>query len=180
MTPNRYHPALRVLHWMIAVLIVAALILGTFVMAKTPNIDPSKKFMLVKHMLTGFAILGLTLARIFVRPKTRRPPPVYSGIEMADWIVPFVHRIFDVLVLGMIASGVAIAIHVDLLGILWRGEALPEGFAGVTAHTIHVYVARALGGFLALHVCGAFYHQFVLRDRLLSRMSPMVWKNQNG
>ena len=50
MHPQRYHPALRILHWSIAALIIAALLMGTFVMAPTPNADPGKSFLLLKHL----------------------------------------------------------------------------------------------------------------------------------
>ena len=49
MLPRRYHPALRVLHWAIALLIIAALFLGTFVMAPMDNADPGKTFALLKR-----------------------------------------------------------------------------------------------------------------------------------
>ena len=117
MRPNRYPPTLRALHWAIAVLILAALVMGTFVMAHMKNSDPSKLFALLKHMAVGGLILALTLLRLFIRPKTRRPRPMLSGISMADRIVPYVHRIFDVLVLVMAAG-------VNYNGV-WAGLGVP-------------------------------------------------------
>lgn len=172
MLPSRYHPALRTLHWLIAVLVIAALLLGTFVMAPLANSDPGKRFMLLKHMAVGGLICLLTIMRLLIRPQTRRPAPVYSGISLADRIVPYVHRIFDVLLLTMIVSGVAIAVACRLPAVVIAGRgALPATFSTLPAHALHVFVARVLAGFVALHVVGALYHQFVLRDGLLARMS---------
>ena len=170
MPPRRYHPALRVLHWSIAAIVIAALLMGTFVMAPTPNTDPGKKFFLFKHMAAGLLVLCLTVARMIFRPKTRRPAPVSSGIALADWIVPYVHRLFDFLLIAMVASGIAIAALAGLPGLLLGGGALPENFNHLLPHALHVFFARSLMALLALHICGAFYHHFILRDGLIWRM----------
>lgn len=171
MTPHRYHLTLRVLHCLIATLTIAALFLGTFVMARQHHTDPNKSFVLLKHMLAGSFLLILTLLRLIIRPRTKRPPPLFSGITVADLMVPYVHRIFDILVLIMVGSGIGIAVLSGLPGIVLGGEVLPESFSILPVHTLHVVTARILAGFVALHVCGALYHQFILRDGLLSRMS---------
>ncbi len=179
MLPRRYHPALRILHWAIALLIIAALFLGTFVMAPMDNADPGKTFALLKHMAAGTLIFALCVARMFIRPKTKRPAPMLSGIAIADRIVPFVHRIFDVLVLIMIGSGAVMAIKAGLPEILFgQRVVLPASFDNVPLHTLHVFTARVLAAIVALHVVGAFYHQFILRDGLLSRMSLPFGRRQ--
>ena len=179
MSPSRYHPSLRLLHWLIATLVIAALFLGTFVMARLHNADPAKNFTLLKHMLTGVVICVLTVVRLLLRPKTRRPPPVLSGIGFADRLVPYVHRIFDVLILTMIVSGLGIAIACNLPAVVFLGEgSLPSSFDALPVHTLHVIVARVLAGFVALHVVGALYHQFILRDGLLARMSPALGRSR--
>ena len=96
-----------------------------------------------------------------------------SGISMADRIVPYVHRIFDVLVLVMIGSGIGIAVMTGLPGIIANGDIarLPENFHAFPLHTVHVFVGRILAGIVVLHVCGALYHHFFLKDGLLARMS---------
>lgn len=178
-SPSRYHPSLRFLHWLIASLVIAALFLGTFVMARLHNSDPAKTFTLLKHMAVGGLIFVLTVLRLVIRPKTRRPAPVYSGITLADRMVPYVHRIFDLLVLAMIVSGVAIALTCNLPAIVFLGDgALPPSFDALPAHSLHVIVARVLAGFVALHVVGALYHQFVLRDGLLARMTPALGRSR--
>jgi cytochrome b561 len=50
----------------------------------------------------------------------------------------------------------------------------------VALHALHVFVARLLAAVLALHVAGAFYHQFILRDGLISRMSLRAIRQLDG
>jgi cytochrome b561 len=47
---SRYHPLLVTLHWVLAVLIIAALAVGFFRLAATPNSDPQKIGVLRVHM----------------------------------------------------------------------------------------------------------------------------------
>ena len=181
MFPRRYHPTLRVLHWLIAILIIAALLLGTFVMAPKDNADPGKIFALLKHMLAGGIIFALSLMRIFIRPKTRRPAPLHSGIAIADRIVPLVHRVFDILVFIMVGSGIGMAILAGLPEIILGGHGfLPASFDNFPLHTLHVMAAKIFATIIALHVVGALYHHFILRDGLLSRMSLAVDKGRNA
>ena len=58
---DRYHPALAALHWLMAVLIIAALALGALVMAKLPNSSPMKLEALRSHMAGGALILAAVI-----------------------------------------------------------------------------------------------------------------------
>jgi cytochrome b561 len=40
MRPTRYHPALVVLHWLLALLLIVALTMGTLVLSNLPNSSP--------------------------------------------------------------------------------------------------------------------------------------------
>ena len=75
---SRYHPLLAALHWILAVLIIAALALGALVMARIPNTDPMKFEALRSHMLGGTLILVLMLVRLVVRIRTRHPAAASS------------------------------------------------------------------------------------------------------
>ena len=55
---SRYHPALVVLHWVMALLIIAALALGALVMVKIPNTDPMKFEALRSHMAGAWRSLS--------------------------------------------------------------------------------------------------------------------------
>ena len=84
MQPSRYHIALRILHWLTAVMLLVALVMGTLVLDKTPNTSPEKMDALRGHMVFGGLILVLTLIRLVVRLRTEHPAPVVTGMAFAD------------------------------------------------------------------------------------------------
>ena len=50
------------------------------------------------------------------------------------------------------------------------GLPLPETFALYPPRAVHGWIAKALLLVIAFHLIGALYHQFIRKDRLLSRM----------
>jgi cytochrome b561 len=64
---SRYHPLLVTLHWVLAVLIVAALAIGFLGLAPTPNSDPRKIAVLRVHLAGGMLILVLMGIRFIAR-----------------------------------------------------------------------------------------------------------------
>ena len=102
---SRYHPLLVTLHWVLAVLIIAALTIGFFVLAATPNADPQKIGVLRIHMAGGMLILALMVIRFIVRMRTLRPAGATTGYPLLDRIAPITHYGFYVMVLLMVGSG---------------------------------------------------------------------------
>jgi cytochrome b561 len=170
MKSNRHHPVIRVLHWAVALMVIAALAMSTFVMAKIPDQDPEKLAASLRHMSVGLLICLGTLARLFWRRRTRRLSALSSGMVWADRLAAVVHRSLDVLVLSMVVSGGLMAALSGLPRIALEGGAFPAALGSMTAHTVHVVVAAVLAAVLMLHIGGALFHQFILRDGLLSRM----------
>lgn len=165
------HPLpIRVLHWAVAVMVIAALVMSTFIMSRIPDDDPEKMASALRHMSVGLLICVGSLVRLVWRRRTRRLPSLSSGMPWADVLAGIVHRGLDVLVLTMIISGIAMAIQLGLPSMALRGEAFPPQIVSLFAFTVHVVGACVLSGALLLHIGGALYHQFILRDGLLSRM----------
>lgn len=67
MPSSRYHPVLVTLHWLHALMIIAALTLGFSVLAAMPNSDPKKMGILQAHMAGGMLILVLMSICFIVR-----------------------------------------------------------------------------------------------------------------
>jgi cytochrome b561 len=63
--PSRHHPALVSLHWLLALLIMLAMGMGTFVLKEIPNASPHKLGALQSHMIMGFAIGDRLLSRMW-------------------------------------------------------------------------------------------------------------------
>jgi Prokaryotic cytochrome b561 len=63
------------------------------------------------------------------------------------------------------------AIQTDLPDIVFAGHgALPADFWIFPVRTVHYLFSRLLMALIALHVAGALYHTFILKDGLLRRM----------
>ena len=61
MTRKRHHPLIRVLHWLVASLIIAALTMSALVMPLIPADSPELVDSLRRHMSAGLLVLVLTL-----------------------------------------------------------------------------------------------------------------------
>src|SRR5438132_12481452 len=126
---SRYHPLLVAMHWVLALLIIAALGLGALVMVRIPNTDPMKLEALRSHMIGGSLILLLMLTRLVVRARTAHPAPASTGNRTLDRLAWASHRLFYVAVLGMAGSGLFMAIQTGLPAIVFGGAgALPADF----------------------------------------------------
>jgi cytochrome b561 len=168
---SRYHPVLVALHWLLALLIVAALALGALVMAKMPNSDPMKLEALRSHMIGGGLIFILMSVRLVVRMQTTHPAPASAKNPMLDRLAWVSHRLFYVVVLGMAGSGIFMALQTGLPAILFGGGGvLPADFWVFPIRTVHYLFSRLLLALIALHVTGALYHALILKDGLLRRM----------
>lgn len=166
MTPaSRYHPLLVALHWLLAVLILAALAVGFFVLAAMPNAQPAKIAVLRWHMAGGMLILALMLVRFVVRLLTAKPAP-------ANRLASIVHYGFYLLVVLMVGTGFATGLLAGLPEIVFAqsGAPLPESFAAYPTFQAHFWLATLLAALVVLHVVAALYHQLVRRDGLLRRM----------
>jgi cytochrome b561 len=168
---SRYHPLLVALHWILAVIIIAALTLGALVMVKLPNTDPMRLEALRSHMIGGSLILVLMLVRLVVRTRTEHPARPSTGIRVLDRLAWASHRLLYAVVLGQAISGVVMALQTGLPGILFgSGGALPADFWVYPIRSVHYVLSRTLMALIALHIIGALYHTLMLRDGLLRRM----------
>ncbi len=168
---SRYHPLLVALHWLLALMIITALALGALVLVKIPNSDPTKIDGLRQHMTAGGLILTLMLVRLLVRTRTSHPAPASSGNALLNKLAWVSHRLFYPLVFMMVGSGVIMALEAHLPAIVFGGHgSLPPDFWVFTPRVFHYVLSRMLMTLIALHVVGALYHTFFLRDRLLRRM----------
>ena len=168
---SRYHPALVVLHWALALLIMAALALGALVMVKIPNGSPMKLEALRSHMSGGMAILVLMLLRLAIRTQTAHPAPAGAGHPLLDRLAWTSHRLFYVTVAAMAGSGIIMALQTGLFDTVFAGHgSVPPDFWAFPIRTVHYLLSRILMALIAVHVVAALYHAFVLRDGLLGRM----------
>jgi len=169
--PKRYHPLLVTLHWLLAVLIIAMLLIGMFSLKWMPN-NPAKLLPLEFHMTMGILILILMLIRLVVRLTTQKPEPATAGNRFLDAIGKLTHYALYLFAILMALSGVSTAMQASLFSIVFgaSGAPLPEDFFVYPVRYVHGYVALILIALIALHFGAAMYHQFIRKDKLLGRM----------
>ena len=169
---TRYHPALVMLHWVLALLIGLALLGGSIFLDDMPNSDPQKIEALQGHMIVASLILLLMLVRLGVRLRTAHPPKADTGYSLLNQLALWAHWALYVAVFGMIVSGITMSIVIGLPGIVFfgSGDPLPATFEGTLPRLAHGAFASILMLLIAGHVAAALYHQFVRKDGLLSRM----------
>jgi cytochrome b561 len=168
---SRYHPALVVLHWALALLIIAALALGALVMVKIPNTDPMKFEALRSHMSGGMAILVLMLVRLLIRSRSDHPAAASAGHPLLDLLAWLSHRMFYGTVFAMAVSGIITALQSGAFEAVFFGHGkLPADFWAFSFRSVHYVLSRILMALIAVHVIAALYHALVLRDGLLGRM----------
>lgn len=155
--PKGYSRTQIVLHWLVFILVALQYILSAPIAEAWSDIragiEPTIQPPVVGHVLGGLAVLGLVIWRLVLRARRGVPPPP-EGQPAALRIVAHVTHwsLYAALILVPVTGAAA-----------WFGGS--EQAAG--AHSVLRIVLLAL---IALHVAGALYHQFWLRDGLMARM----------
>lgn len=171
MTTKRYHTSLVTLHWLLALLMLVELGLGSTFLKHFSNDMPEKLLALRNHMVAGGLILLLTLIRLMVRLKTEHPTPASVGNAALDRSAVYGHYGLYLLTVLMATSGITLAAQANLLAVVFEGiGSLPVNFSGFSARVAHGWIAKCLIALITVHVLAALYHQYIRRDELLSRM----------
>jgi cytochrome b561 len=170
--PTQFAILSRILHWLMAVLLVAMLFIGIAMVASLGDYHR----LVAIHRPLGILILILAIVRLINRMFTTLPPfpPTMSPLERR--IATASERLFYTLMIalplvgwGMLSAGnypIVMFGPVHLPAIL---PASPILFAVLRkAHTILAFLLFAT--FLA-HLSAVLFHTFIIRDGLLRRMA---------
>jgi len=169
---KRYNTTMVVLHWVLAIFILGAIFMGSVVLDEMDSAHPQKILLLKLHIIVGIGILLFTLLRLIVRLRTPQPVPLASQNKWMDKLAAAVHYLLYLLTILTVLAGIALAISADLPAVLLShiGE-LPKDYDDYLAHEVHDVFANLLLYTIVLHTAAALYHQFILKDGLLLRMS---------
>lgn len=171
----RYDRVAIALHWLVAVLIVAAFALG-LVMVDIPGLTPTKLKYFSWHKWLGVTVLALVAWRLVWRLRHRAPRPV----EMPAWqrrASLLIHGALYVLMFAVPLSGyfysLAAGVPVVYLGVLPLPELIgPDPVLKPVLKDLHQTLVYTMLAFVLVHVAAALKHQWVDRDGLLRRMLP--------
>lgn len=164
----------RVLHWVMAVMILAMLFIGVAMVASLGNYH----VLVAIHRPLGILILVLAVVRLINRKLTKLPafPPTMSKLErkVASWSERLLYALMIAMPLvgwGMLSAGhypIVMFGEVHLPAIL---PANPTLFAVLRrTHTVLAYLLFLT--FLA-HLAAVLFHTLIVRDRILDRMA--IW-----
>jgi len=169
---KRYSTMMVLLHWLLAIFILGAIFMGAFVLDEMESDHPQKILLLKTHIIVGAGIFLLTVFRLYVRYTTPQPAPVASDNPVMDKVAKGMHYLLYLLTILTVLAGVTLAVSADLPAVLLNhvGD-LPKDYEDFLAHEAHDMFATLLLFTILLHAAAAMYHQFILKDGLLSRMS---------
>ncbi|MCV2865163.1 cytochrome b [Albidovulum sediminicola] len=161
MKPQGYSRAQIALHWAVFLLLVSQYLLEDGISsawrAYRRGQEAGFDLTVPLHVFGGIAILLLVLWRAALRLRRGAPALPAGGNPMLDRIAGITHLALYALLLALPVSG----------ALAW--------FGGLTQISeVHEAMTSALLIVSGLHILGALYHQFVLRDGLMERMKRPV------
>lgn len=172
---KRYPSTAIALHWLSALLILAAFPLGVYVHELA--FSPLKLKLISYHKWLGMTIFLLTVMRLAWRV-THTPPPLPDTIPR--WQQRAAHGLHHSLYLllltipltGWLMSS-AKGFPVVYLGVVQLPDLIGKD-AGLAErlHDVHAALNFALAALVGLHVAAALKHHFIDRDATLRRMLP--------
>lgn len=173
---EKYTKPAVLLHWLIALLIIAAFSLGV-TMVDIPGLTPTKLKYYSWHKWLGVTVLALAAVRLLWR-LTHQPPA--HPATMPVWqqkAAGLLHGFLYVLMFAIPLSGyfysLAAGVPVTYLGILPLPVFIePNPELKPVLKAVHYWLNMSLLAAFVLHVAAALKHQFIDRDRVLQRMLP--------
>lgn len=168
-----FHPALRVIHWLMVAMVFAMLFIGVGMVSTT---GPAYLDLLALHRPLGIAILALVLIRLPLRLTTGAPPlpddlsPLQKRIAWSSHVLLYLTLFAMPLIgWGMLSAGgypVRLTKEITLPAILPHDIEL-YGFL----REAHTAVALLFFALILAHLSAALMHGLVRRDGVLRSMT---------
>lgn len=176
----------RVLHWVMAFLIIGMLVFGTY-MSNFQTDLIAQYNSIQTHKSIGFTVFVLALVRVVWRLMQKRTPTLPA--DMPGWqrsASHVSHALLYILIVAMPLSGWLMAsasplndegaypiqIRNMVFGLFEMPDPFPTGDKALTETllAVHATLAILLAVILLVHVAAAVKHHVVDRDRILMRM----------
>ncbi|WP_312936732.1 cytochrome b [Pseudomonas sp.] len=168
--PTTFHPLARLLHWLMALMIVAMLFIGVSMVSDLSLRHP---LLVELHKATGLALLALVIVRIGVRLSLPHPPLPGDLPRLQRVAAGASHLVLYALMLAMPLLGWAM--------LSAGGYPRPLGLPAIAPHDLQLYAALrlahgwagyALFAVVLVHLGAALMHALVRRDGVLTSMWP--------
>ena len=170
--PTHFNPLARLLHWLMAIMIIAMLFIGAGMVA---SVSQRHEWLINLHKPLGIAILLLAIVRVAVRLATRQPP---LPDDLPGWqamAAKASHLLLYALMLVLPLLGwamISAAGDPVMLGSSLQLPSIVPADAQVFAllRKAHGYLAYLLFLTVLLHLAAALFHGWIRRDEVLDSM----------
>lgn len=171
--PTDFHPALRVVHWLMAAMVLAMLFIGVGMVSTT---GPLYLVLLALHRPVGIAILVLVLIRLPLRFATGAPALPADLPMLQQRIAKGAHVLLYAAMLGLPLIGWAMLSAGGYPVALTKEIALPP----ILPHDLalyallreaHTVVALLFFALILAHLAAALMHGLIRRDGVLRSMT---------
>ncbi|WDU64357.1 cytochrome b/b6 domain-containing protein [Pseudomonas poae] len=171
--PRFFAPLARLLHWLMALMIIAMLFIGAGMAA---SVSERHEWLINLHKPLGIAILALVLVRLVVRFSTQQPPlpadlPLWQVLaaKASHVLLYALMLVLPLLGWAMISAAgdpVMLSSSVQLPALMGANAPL---FA--VLRKAHGYLAYLLFLTVLLHLAAALFHGLIRRDGVLQSMT---------
>jgi len=180
-TQKRFNPLQRLLHWLMAVCILAMLFIGVGMLS---TIAPTYLTLVSIHKSLGASILILALIRLAVRLRYGAPALPADLPAPMKLAAQLSHYALYALMIGLPLLGWMMLSAAQYPVVVFGGIRLPPILgASASLHSLlwaaHRTLALALFALVLLHICAALFHAVVRRDGVFSAMSPLPARPDN-
>ena len=166
-------PLARLLHWTMAVLVLAMLFIGAGIVS---TVSDEHSLLLALHRPLGIAILLLAVLRLAVRLRHPPPPLPRDMPAWQRWTARASHRLLYGAMIAMPLVGWAMLSArgdpVVLAGALHLPPIMPRGaISAALLREAHAWLAYGFLLLILLHVAAALYHGLLRHDGVLASMT---------
>lgn len=176
METSRYGNAARLLHWLMAVLILLTIPVGLLMTQSGIDRD-LQNALFIYHKNVGVCLLVMVTLRLAVRWR-HPPPPVPTSLPR--WqasVASTTHRVLYLLLIIVPVAGFvrvqAGGYPVEMLDALGMPFLVPRSDElADQAKSVHYWAGLLIIGFIAMHISAALLHGVVKRDGVMARMWP--------
>ncbi|MFN3820274.1 cytochrome b [Blastomonas sp.] len=170
---QRFHPALRMLHWLMALAVLAMLFIGVGMVSTTGPLYPA---LLALHRPVGIVILALVLVRLPLRLMTQAPALPHDLSMWQKRIAAASHILLYAAMIGMPLLGWAMlsagGYPVVVTKALTLPAILPHDLAlYALLRKAHTVVALLFFVLILGHLAAALAHGLLRRDGVLRSMT---------
>jgi cytochrome b561 len=170
---SQFVPAARVLHWLMALMIVSMLFIGV---GMVTSVSERHDWLLAIHKPLGVAIFVLAVVRLIVRLRNP-PPPLPADLPAIQKFAAYAsHYLLYALMLTIPLVGWAMLSAGGYPVMLSHSLRLPPIFpmnaaAFAVLRHLHAWLAVLLLLTFLAHLGAALYHGLIRRDGVLSSMT---------